>query len=178
MGERVRFLAEPRNDRVNGARLGKAIHPRESYVAPPPLILRRAQHERPLPGDGFRLGGRGGGGGVGLGEGGGDFVVLPEGVQVLGYGVEAAMHGVQVELGCADFLPCSDVVGDVGHGDGFEVDLDGNGNFRGVSACLSGCLVNDFDLMLRITGLVGGGKPCIAQTAGTLEYGVSVTTNP
>ena len=98
MGERVRFLAEPRNDRVKGARLGKAIHSRESYVAPP-LILRRAQHERPLhprardcpyrggspapPGDGFRLGGRNDGG-VGLGEGGGDFVVLPEGVQVLG----------------------------------------------------------------------------------------------
>ena len=36
MGERVRFLAEPRNDRVNGARLGKAIHPRESYVGPTP----------------------------------------------------------------------------------------------------------------------------------------------
>ena len=37
MGERVRFLAEPRNDRVKGALLGKAIHSRESYVGPTPL---------------------------------------------------------------------------------------------------------------------------------------------
>ena len=36
MGERARFLAEPRNDRVKGARLGKAMHQRVPYVGPTP----------------------------------------------------------------------------------------------------------------------------------------------
>ena len=111
---------DPLLDKGEGGRLGKAVHPRVPYEGPTPLILRLGSaraaplgprattRDLPLLG---RLSGhsrgwipaRGREWRRGLGEGGGDFVVLPEGVQVFGYGVQAAVHGVKVEFGGADF---------------------------------------------------------------------------
>ena len=66
MGERVRFLAEPRNDRVKGARLGKAIHSRGPYAGPTPRsYFDGLSKSDPSTASGFPIGfGNDGGGGM------------------------------------------------------------------------------------------------------------------